>query len=187
MHERRLMDWPYIVGLLLLPVVVLVIFLLAGWIDGMLRFHPDYFTPPYLEMYAEPSSILADLEKALRQGDAETLKALEGTRRIPNYIEPMPNVRFIIFWEEKGKYLDYLFMDTRNYHRYMQHIKSFRGRYIRVPEGLYFYVDSGQWISTFGPIAAIWWLLVILFTIGFYIYRSMERFRANLFQGGRSL
>lgn len=187
MDERRSMDWPYIVGLLLLPIAIVGIFLIAGWVDGLLRFHPDYFTPAYLKRYADPASVLTDLERALRQGDAETLKALEGTRLITRDLAPMPNVRFIILWEGDEKYMDYLFMDTHNYHRYMQHIKFFRGRYVRVPEGLYYYVDSGQWLSTFGPIAAVWWILVSLFTIGFYIYRSMERFRASLFRSGRRL
>jgi len=187
MREYRILDWPYIIGLLLLPIAVLVIVLVAGWVDGLLRFHPDYFTSPYLEKYREPTNVLTDLEEALRQGDADSLKAIEGTRDTSSHLEPLPNVRFIIFWESDGKYTDYLFMDTKNYHRYMQHLKFYRGRYVRVPDGLYFYVDSGRWVRTFGPIAAIWWILVILFTAVFYIYRSMERFRASLFRGGRRL
>ncbi len=185
MREYRTLDWPYIVGLLLLPIAVLVIFLVAGWVDGLFRFHPDYFSSPYLEKFREPTSVLTELEKALRQGDVDSLKAIEGTRRASTHLEPLPNVRFMIFWESDGKYTDYLFMDTKNYHRYMQHLKFHQGRYVRVPDGLYFYVDSGRWVRTFGPIAAIWWILVILFTAVFYVYRSMEQFRASLFRGGR--
>ena len=72
-------------------------------------------------------------------------------------------------------------MDTSNYQRYPQHLKLVNGRYVRVPEGLYYMVDSQKWVSTFFPIAAIWWLLVVIFTVGVWFFRIMADFRRRRF------
>lgn len=181
MKTLRLIDWQYVLGLMLLPVLVLVIAFLIGWIQGLVRYDPVYFTDEYLQRYATPSELLTDLETALRNGDSALLAALQGTGDVPQHLEPLPNVRFLVFWKRDGKYSDYLFMDKTNYHRYMQHVKLVKGRYVKIPETIHFYMDSGRWIHTFGPIMAIWWLVVILFTAAVWFHRYMAVVRKDIY------
>jgi hypothetical protein len=181
MKTQRLIDRQYVFGLLLLPFALLALAFLVKWVQGLVRYDPVYFSAEYLERYEVPSGLLTDAETALRQGDAALFAQIQGTRQAPRGVEPLPNVRFLIYWDQYGKYSDYLFMDTRNYHRYMQHVKLFRGRYVSVPEGFYYYLDSGRWTYIFGPLLAIWWLIVILFTIGVWIYRSMAAVRKDMY------
>lgn len=181
MERPKKVDWPYVIGLLLLPFIVMGAILLVVWVQGLTRYDPAYFSQDYVDRYAVPSELLLELETALRSGDQELLAELQGTKGLPGEMTPLPNLRFLIFWDQSEKYSDYLFMDTRNYHRYMQHLKLVDERYVRVPDGLYYLVDSGGWISTFGPIAAIWWTGVILLTIGIWVYRSMAKVRSDLF------
>lgn len=181
METRRLIDWQYVLGLLLLPFLFLALAFLVKWVQGLNRYEPAYFSEGYLERYAVPSELLMDLETALRQGDAVLLTEAQGTRRVPTNLEPLPNVRFLILWDKNDKYSDYLFMDTKNYHRYMHHLKLVRGRYVSVPEGLFFYMDSGLWVNVFGPLLAIWWLIVALFTAGVWVYRRMAAVRQEMY------
>ena len=175
----KLIDWPYLIGLLFLLALLAGLALLVGWVDGVLRYDPAYFDEPYLSRYEAPSPLLADLENALRTGDAALLAELQGTRWPAAQIEKLPNVRFLIYWDDDKEYSDYLFMDMKNYHRYMQHLKAMKGRYVVVPDGLYYAVDSGSWIRTFGPLAVVWWLVLVLFTLGVWFYRWMAAVRAE--------
>jgi len=181
MKKSKLIDWQYVLGLLIFPFFLLALVLLAGWVMGKIRNHPTYFTNEYVERYSIPSQLLTDLETAIRNGDSLLMAKIQGSRPSSEEIEPLPKVRFLIFWDEEGKYSDYLFMDTSNYHRYMQHIKVVNNRYVRVPEDLYYFVDSGKWVYTFGPIYAMWWLVVILFTIGVWIYRYTDSIRNEMY------
>jgi hypothetical protein len=173
----RWIDWPYVIGLLLLPLLIMGGILLAGFIQGLTRNNREFFNPRFQERYSVPNNLITDLETALRNGDESLLAEVQGTRTADINTGANPNLRFMIMIESSGKYLDYLFMDTSNYRRYPQHLKQLNGRYIRVPEGLYYAVDSRQWISTFFPLASIWWLLVILFTISVWFFRLMANYR----------
>jgi hypothetical protein len=177
----RTIDWPYVIGLLLLPFLILGVFLLVAWIDGWVRYDPAYFTSDYLKRYSTRDQLLTDLESAIRSGDPTLLAESQGTRPSSTKLEPLPNVHLMIFWDGDQKYINYLFMDTRNYQRYMQHVRSVRGRFVRVPDGLFFLADSGQWKLSFGPILVVWYILVILFTLGTWIYRSMAIYRHRVF------
>ena len=181
MKKHAFIDWQYVVGLVLLPFLLLALAYLVSLIQWVVRYNPAYFTQEYLERYAVRGDLLLDLETAIRQGDGQLLAEVQGTRGIPQNLEPLPNVRFLIYWDRDGKYDDYLFMDTRNYHRYMQYLKQTRGRYVRVPEGFYYYMDSGNWIHIFGPLLAVWLVIVILFTLGVWIYRSMAAVRKEMY------
>lgn len=181
MTVRKSIDLPYVIGLMLLPLILLGIFLLVTRIVGLIRYDPLYFSPEYQERYAVPSPLLEELEKALRSGDTELMARLQGSRLQPSSLEQLPNVRFMIFWDSSGEYSDYLFMDTRNYRRYLQHLRIVDGRYVRVPDGAFYLADSGRWKYFFGPLAVIYWLLVILFTLGVWIYRSMSAYREKLY------
>jgi hypothetical protein len=178
---RKSVDWPYVVGLLVLPFLVIGIILLVGWIQGKTRYNPNYFEEPYLSHYEVPNELLMDLENAFRTGDRELLAKTQGTHRMVEQLDAVPTLRYMIFVEFEGDYTDYLFMDTSNYKRYLMHLKVVNGRYVNVPDGLYYLVDSGNWLQTVGPLAAVWWLIVVLFTIGFWIYRSMAAARQEMF------
>lgn len=181
MDKRRLIDWWYVVGLMALPLLFIALILAAGYIQGLIRYNPAYFSGEYLERYAVPSQVLFDLERAIREADGELLAQTQGADDVPQDLEPLPNVRSLIYWDSEGEYSNYMFMDTTNYRRYMQHLKLVEGRYVRVPEGFYYLIDSGGWIDTFGPIAAIWWLVVILFTAGVWVYRYTAALREEMY------
>lgn len=181
MKNRKLLDLPYVIGLMLLPIILAGVFLLATWISGLIRYDPALFSAEYQKRYAVPSPLLGELEKALRNGDEALMAQLQGTRRAQANLEPLPNVRFLIFWDSHGEYTDYLFMDTRNYLRYLQHLRLVDGRYVRVPDGAFHLADSGRWKSFFGPLAGIYWLLVIIFTLCVWIYRLMSAYRQKIY------
>ncbi|NIP77094.1 MAG: hypothetical protein GTN90_14395, partial [Xanthomonadales bacterium] len=46
----------------------------------------------------------------------------------------------------------------------------------------YFFFDSGRWLEFFAPIAATWWILVIVFTAGVWFFRYMRDVRLATFQ-----
>ena len=181
MKTQRMIDWPYAIGLLFLPGMILATFLIIAWVIGSVQYDPAYFTDEYVKRYAAPSPLLTDLEIALRNGDGALIAQLQGARQIPSDLERLSDVRFLIYWDGDEKYTDYLFMDMKNYHRYLQHLRFVNGRYVRVPDGVYYLADSGRWKTTFGPLAVVWWLLVILFTLGVWIYRSMAAYRQKVF------
>lgn len=181
MKNKKLIDWPYVIGLMLIPVILACGYLLVTWLVGLVRYDPAYFTEEYLKKYSVPSTLLDDLETAIRNGDGSLMAQIQGTRSIPDDLEPLPNVRFMIYWSADKKYTDYLFMDMKNYHRYIQHLRIVNGRYVQVPEGAYFLADSGHWKSAFGPLAEMWWLIVILFTLGIWLSRSMAAYREKVF------
>lgn len=181
MKLRKWVDWTYVIGLLLLPFFIMGIFLLLALIQDLTRYNPHFFNVEFQERYAVPNDVITDLEIALMRADSELLAETQGTKSGPQQLEPNPNLRFMIMLAADGKYIDYLFMDTSNYQRYPQHLKKVNGRYVRVPEGLYYLVDSRKWVTTFFPLAAIWWLLVILFTISIMFFRVMAAYRRNQF------
>ena len=181
MKMGKWVDWSYVIGLLLLPFFIMGIFLLLAYIQDLTRYNPYFFNEDFQERYAVPNDVITDLEISLMRADSELLAATQGTKSGPQQLEPNPNLRFMIMLEADGKYFDYLFMDTSNYQRFPQHLKQVNGRYVRVPEGLYYLVDSQKWVSTFFPLAAIWWLLVILFTVGTWFFRVMAAYRRKRF------
>ena len=181
MKLRKLVDWPYVIGLMLLPFFIMGIFLMLAFIQDLTRYNPHFFNAEFQERYAVPNDVITDLEKALMSADAELLSEIQGTRVAPQQLYPNPHLRFMIMLASDGKYFDYIFMDTSNYQRFPQHLKQVNGRYVRIPEGLYYLVDSRKWISTFFPLAAIWWLIVILFPTGVWFFRVMAAYRRKRF------
>ena len=69
--KRRLLDWRWLVGLTVLPLVVIGLYLLLALILDIpaLRYAPRYFTDDYRTRYDSPSSVVMDLEHALRTDD----------------------------------------------------------------------------------------------------------------------
>jgi hypothetical protein len=184
MKTQKMIDWQYVLGLLMLPVVIVALLLLIGYIQGFIHYDPRYFTPEYVDRYQNVDAVITNLEQALQNGDAGLLAEVRGTRSTPGNLKPAPNLVFSILGEQGEKYQDYLFADRVTYHRFMMHLKKVKNRYVVVPENLYYYVDSGRWTRTFLPIAMIWWLGVILFTAGMWVYRYMEVLRQKMWGGG---
>jgi hypothetical protein len=163
-------------GLAVLPLLLLGIVLLAGVVQGAVWYDSALFSEVYAGRYRTPDGVIARLEKAWQSGDTGLLAEVQGTRWKKGKLEAMPKVRFSIALPREGEYLEYLFLDYANYHRYIVHIKMVNGRYVVVPENLFYYVNSGRWVRTFYPIAAIWWLALILFALGWWFYRAMNAY-----------
>lgn len=181
MHILKLVDWHYFIGLMLLPFFLMGAILAVVLFQDLTRYNPEYFSSAFQQRYSIPNALITDLEIALRNGDPRLMTEIQGTKSLPQQLEPNPNLRFMIMLESQGKYMDYLFMDTTNYQRYPQHLKNINGRYVRVPDGLYYLVDSRKWTSTFFPLAAFWWVCVFLFTAGLWFFRLMAAYRHKSF------
>jgi hypothetical protein len=184
MTSSKLIDWPYVIGLLALPVVLVALLLLGGELLRIGRYDPAYFAPEYLEFYDTPGAVLADLERALHQGDQQLMDQLLATRRRSPPLRPRPTVEFVFLAGMEGDYLEYLFLDRQDYSRVIQYVRPENGRYIAAREDFYFYMDSGKWVDVAGPLAASWWIVVLLFTGGVYVYRRLALARLAMW-GGR--
>lgn len=183
MKTERLINWQRVLKLLFLPLLITGLLLLVGALDGLVRYHPAYFTEDYRTRYDAPGPLLEDLGTALQTGDSELLQEVQGTRWQPGRLEPRPNVAFSLAVDNDGKYRDYLFADRVTYARYIQHVRQVRGRYVVVPESLYFYVDSGRWVRFIWPATMIWWIFLFLVTLSIWVYRSLARVRKERFGG----
>lgn len=175
--QKPLIDWPYFIGLLLVPIIIVLIAFLATWIQGMTRWDPSLFTQEYLDQYEAPGSVAIDLERALKDGDEALLRQLQGTRTVQNPPEPRPQLIYALLWDVEGEYFDYLYFNASNYRRLIQHVRLVEGRYVTVPESLYYYMDSGDWAQVGSPLAITWWILVLLYTVMTFVYRYMDRWR----------
>jgi len=177
MKNLHLAERQYMLILVLLPIITMAILLLTGLALGRIRNNPAFFTENYLQRYSTPGDLLEELEMALKRGDTTKFGELTGTKWSPRSTEPIPNLQFSIFWDKDEKYQDYLFMDMSNYRRYMIHIKKSGGRYIWVPENLYYYTDSNRWLRTFFPLLSIWWIILFLYFVTKKVYRSLVSYK----------
>ena len=184
MTSQKLIDWPYVIGLLLLPVVLVAVLLLAGKLQRIGRYDPAYFSPEYRDRYNTPGAVLTDVETALLHGDEQLMNQLLATRKGSRPLTARPEVGFVFMAGTQGDYLEYLFLDRQNYSRVMQYVREENGRYIAADADFYFYVDSGRWVEVAGPLAALWWILVLLFTGGVFVYRRLAVARLAMW-GGR--
>ncbi len=175
--QKRLIDWPYFIGLLLVPILLVLIAYLLTWIQGMTRWDPAFFTQDYLDQYGSPGAVAIDLERALKEGDQNLLRQLQGAKRVGGVSEPRPQLIYALLWEVDGEYFDYLYFDASNYRRLIQHVRIVDDRYVTVPENLYYYMDSGEWLQVGAPLAITWWILVLLYTVMTLVYRYMDRWR----------
>jgi hypothetical protein len=183
MARKRLIDWPYFLGLLSIPVVIVGILFVVYFVQGRTRFDPAYFTGDYLALYETPGGVARALEPALRNGDEELMHELLGTKRGPGVMESRESLIFALLYDVDDKYFHYLYFDASDYTRHIQYVKEQGERYIASRPDLYFYMDSGQWQRVAGPIAMTWWVLVIVFTLGVYFYRAMARVREKRYRG----
>ena len=182
MDQKRLIDWPYVIGLLLLPVAVVLVLHAVRLVQERTRYDPQFFTQQYLDQYDTPASVADDLEQALREGNRALMAQLVATRRESEPITARPSLIFVLLLSGEGEYLPYLYFDEDDYNRVIQYVKETRGRYVATEPHLYFYMDSGRWRSVVAPIATTWWIVVGLFTAGVLFYRWMATARQSMFE-----
>jgi hypothetical protein len=95
MKEKRLIDWPFVISLLLLPIALLLIVFAIKAIQDFTRYDESYFTEEYREQYETPSSVAFALEGALREADEELMAELLGTKAGPDAMEPRPSLVYV--------------------------------------------------------------------------------------------
>lgn len=181
MNKEKYIDWPYFIGLMLVPVIVVGILFLYAKIDELTRYDPAYFTEEFRERYHSPGMVAIALEPILREGDEDSIRELLGTRRGLKKLEARPDLILVFLLEADEKYFHYLYFDIRDYNRVMEYIREWNGRFVASKMDLYYYMDSGQWKVIAGPLAAAWWSLVIVFTAGVYVYRRTRIARQKMY------
>lgn len=183
MTTRRLIDWPYVIGLLLVPVALVLLSILAGTLLRLGRYDPAYFRQEYLRRYSTADAVLAGVEDAIRRGDRLLMDELLATRRGSKPLQSRPQLEFVFLADQHGDYLEYLFLDKQDYSRVVQYVRPQGGRYIAAEQDFYFYMESGRWVEVAGPLAASWWILVLLFTAGVYVFRKLALTRQAMWGG----
>jgi hypothetical protein len=179
--SRRLVNWKMVFFLLVVPFLTAGIAFIIAFVQGQVRYKPDYFTNEYVARYQLLNPFLTDLETALKEGDENLMAVLQGTRSTPRSIPPNPNIQYSFLLNRQGGYENHIFWDVETYVRYVQHIKQVDGRFVVVPESLYYYVDSGTWPTVFTPPALYWWSFVLIITAGLWVYRFLAAVRKQLF------
>jgi hypothetical protein len=181
MNKEKYIDWPYFVGLMLVPIVIVGLLFVYAKIDERIRYDPAFFTEEFRDLYHSPGMVAIALEPILREGDVDSIRELFGTRRGIKRIEARPDLIFVFLLEADEKYFHYLYFDSSDYNRVLQYIREWNGRYVLSRMDLYYYMDSGQWRVIAGPLAAAWWSLVIVFTAGVYAYRRTRAARREMY------
>lgn len=183
MKTQRIIDWPFVIGLLLLPGAILLVLFAIKIAQEFTRFDERYFTEELRARYATPSSVAFALEGALRDADRELMAELLATRAGPDVMEPRPSLIYTFLLGTDGDYFQYLYFNADDYNRLVQNVKEVNGRYIASEADLYFYIDSGRWQQVAGPLIAAWWILVIVSTGVLFTYRYMARVRDRRYGG----
>jgi len=181
MNKEKFIDWPYFIGLMLVPIVVVGLLFLYAKIDELTRYDPAFFTEEFRERYHSPGMIAIELEPILREGDVDSIRELLGTRRGLKKLEARPDLILVFLLEADEKYFHYLYFDISDYNRVIQYIREWNGRFVASKMDLYYYMESGQWKVIAGPIAAAWWSLVLVFTAGVYVYRRTRTARQKMY------
>ncbi|MFQ5943805.1 MAG: hypothetical protein ACE5JF_09645 [Anaerolineales bacterium] len=177
MKRKRLIDWPFVIGLLLLPLAILLVMFAIKFFQDFTRYDDRYFTEEYRARYETPGSVALALEGALRDADEALMAELLGTKGGPEPMAPRPSLVYVFLLDKVGDYFHYLYFNQDDYHREVQFVKEENGRYVTSDDDLYFYIDSGRWQEVAGPLIASWWILVIVATAVMFVYRYMARVR----------
>ncbi len=150
--------------LIFMPLIIAGALMAGARIHSLFRYEESYFSPQYQELYPSPGPVAIALESALKNGDTRLFSELTGMKREIT-LEPQPKMMFSILVDvDSYDYFHYLYFDFDTFHRQTYFIKEINQRWVVVPEDLYFYFDSGQWLRVFMPLAMTWW--VILAVVG---------------------
>ena len=176
------LNWPWIVGLALLPLVIAGLYIGYANIQNWFRYDEAYFTPTYAETYDAPFAATSKLERVLQTGDAAVYAELTGLRRLPPVPEPNPKVVYAILLEVDEKdYFHYMYFNPDTYERLIYYLKEVKGRWVVVPQDAYFYYDSGQWLKLFLPVSFIYWPILLIATVAVLVFRATSRVRGQVF------
>jgi hypothetical protein len=175
------------IGLFLLPLFAAGGFILTVRALALFRYDPSYFTPHYQELYPSPGTVASAIEQALHDDTPSLFAELTGLRLKIRPPQANPDVRLMILWKVTDKgYFQYLFFNTRTYHRIIYNIKQVDGRWVWVPRDLYYFLDSGDWLLFFSPAAAIWWIVLTVTAVGLGIFSIAARFREQQYRFPKS-
>jgi hypothetical protein len=179
--KSGLINWKRALAFLSVPIVVGALLLAATRLVELFRYDESLFTESYSEIYSSPGSVAIDLEHALRTGDATLLRELQGVQSAPEPFQPNTHLVLSILTEVDGEYFHYMYFDQQEFKRLTKFIKKVDSRWVEVPEGLFYYVDSGQWLRFFAPLAALYWSLVVVVHLGVLVYRVTRRYRNRVY------
>ena len=183
--EKRSLLYLYIfIGLALLPLLIAGLFILYVVVQIPFRYDMSYFTPQYQEIYSAPGNVAAALEEVLRTGDSLVYAELTGLGPKARAPEANPNMALTIVLDvDELGYFHYLYFDVKTYKRAVYYIKEVNDRWVVVPEDAIFAFNSGRWLVTITPLAAIWWAIIFFVGLGIFIFRKSARFREELARG----
>jgi hypothetical protein len=171
-----------LLALTILPLLVAGVYVAITEIQALYRFNQAYFSPDYERVYSAPGAVAIALEQAIREDDPglyAELTALRKPRPVPG---ANPDVRLLLLLEvsERG-YFDYLFFNTKTYERATHHIKKVNDRWVVFPQDAYYYLDSGEWIKTFSPLAALYWSILFVVEIAVIVFRLAAKIRESMY------
>ncbi|MBN1955467.1 MAG: hypothetical protein JW900_10510 [Anaerolineae bacterium] len=162
----------------LLPLLVLGSLVVGVKIQDLFRYDAAYFTAAYVERYDAPSDVALALEQALKNDDLALLAELQGLRQAVPF-DTGPRTIFIMFWEDDGRYLSYLYLNMENYHRYIHYFELVRGRWVVAPPDVRYYLHSGRWVTVFLPLALVWWLVEMVVVLVIVVFRLSAQLRPD--------
>jgi hypothetical protein len=175
--------WLRFAGAALFPLCAAGIFILIANLQAWFRYDMQYFAPEYQSTYEAPGAVASALESVIRTDDQALYKELTALRFRPRPIEPNPNMRLTVLLQvDEAGYFQYLYFDVKTYRRSTYHIKQVMDRWIVVPQDVYFYWDSGRWVTVFAPLALIWWGALAIGGSAYWVYRSAAKFREQRFR-----
>lgn len=187
MLRRNGKPLPYLyifIGLAFVPLLLAGLFILFAAVQIPFRYDMSYFTPQYRERYNAPGDVAVTLEEVLHTGDATVYSELTGLRLKARVPEANPNMALTIVLDvDELGYFHYLYYDVKTYERAVYYIKEINNRWVLVPEDAVFAFNTGRWLLTFTPLAAIWWAILLSVGLGLWIFRLSARFRADLARG----
>jgi len=170
--------WSRIVFVVLLPLVIAAFFLAGMALYGTQRYNDAYFTPAFQRRYDAPGTVIHPLERALQTGNDRLYAELTGLRHPPPALQTNPDITYVMLIEiDKAHYYHYLFFDNKAMTRLTVHVREVKGRWVVVPDDLYFYYDSGRWFAVFLPLAAVWWGLWAIVWLIRTLYYAGVRYR----------
>jgi len=179
-NNNKLINWRWIAVLTILPVLIGVLYIAGVEIYENYRYDNGYFSAEYAELYDTPGAVARSLEAALQSADTNLIAELNGMRANSRPLESNPNLILTILLEVKSDYYHYLYFDMDTFKRYPHYIKEVDNRWVHVPGDIYYFYDSGEWMTVYTPIAIIYWVLVYAVFLGLLFYRLTGRARARI-------
>jgi hypothetical protein len=173
--------WFRLIGLAVIPLLLAGLYAVAMEINAQFRYDESFFSPAYQEAYPSPGAVARALEGILKRGDTRQYHELTGLRRSPQALKPHPNKGLAILLEvDDHDYFHYLYFDTDSFQRDTRYIKEMKSRWVVSPEDVFFFYDSGRWVSVVFPLALVWWLLLIVYMLAWLVWRAAAKTRSAM-------